>query len=125
MKKLCLYFLLSLACLSGRAAAAEPAGLTADRTEYDFGSVKLGATHKTTFTLTASADAVVILSASTNCECTKASWSRKPLHRGEKSAVTVPFEAREKGYFRKNITVRYTTGGSTSTLRLTVRGNVP
>lgn len=124
MKKLCLFLLLSLAGLSGRTAAAEPAALTAERTEYDFGDVKLGETRKTTFTLTASADVVVVLSASTNCECTKATWGRKPLHKGDKSTVEVSYEAREKGFFRKNITVRYTTGSEASTLRLTVTGNV-
>lgn len=95
------------------------------RTEHDFGDVKLGETRKATFTLTSSADVVVILSASTNCECTKASWGRKPLHKGDKSTVEVSYEAREKGFFRKNITIRYTTGGAASTLRLTVTGNVP
>ena len=90
-----------------------------------FGDVKLGETRKATFTLTSSADVVVILSASTNCECTKASWGRKPLHKGDKSTVEVSYEAREKGFFRKNITIRYTTGGAASTLRLTVTGNVP
>lgn len=125
MKKLILFFLLVFAGLPGLVPAAEPAALTADRTEHDFGDVKIGETRKATFTLTASADVVVILSVSTNCECTKAAWNRKPLHRGNKSAVEVSFEARDKGYFRKNVTVRYTSGGSTSTLRLTVTGNVP
>ena len=125
MKKFILFFLLAFAGLPVHAFAAEPAALSADRTEHDFGDVKLGETRKATFTLTSSADVVVILSASTNCECTKASWGRKPLHKGDKSTVEVSYEAREKGFFRKNITIRYTTGGAASTLRLTVTGNVP
>lgn len=120
-----MFFLLAFASLPVHAFAAEPAALSADRTEHDFGDVKLGETRKATFTLTSSADVVVILSASTNCECTKASWGRKPLHKGDKSTVEVSYEAREKGFFRKNITIRYTTGGAASTLRLTVTGNVP
>lgn len=125
MKKLILSLLLVFICLPWQVPAAEPAVLSADRAEHDFGAVKLGETRKTTFTLTASTDVVVILSASTNCECTKAAWGRKPLHKGDKSTVEVTYEAREKGYFRKNVTVKYTTGGAASTLRLTVTGNVP
>ena len=117
MKKFILFFLLAFASLPVHASAAEPAALSADRTEHDFGDVKLGETRKATFTLTSSADVVVILS--------KASWGRKPLHKGDKSTVEVSYEAREKGFFRKNITIRYTTGGAASTLRLTVTGNVP
>ncbi len=98
MKKFILFFLLAFASLPVHASAAEPAALSADRTEHDFGDVKLGETRKATFTLTSSADVVVILSASTNCECTKASWGRKPLHKGDKSTVEVSYEAREKGF---------------------------
>ena len=67
MQKFILFFLLAFASLPVHAFAAEPAALSADRTEHDFGDVKLGETRKATFTLTSSADVVVILSASTNC----------------------------------------------------------
>ena len=125
MNKPILFLLLVFACcLPHLAPAAEPAALAADRTEHDFGRVKIGETRKAAFTLTAAADVVVVLSASTNCECTKATWGRKPLYRGDNSVIEVSFEAREKGYFRKNILVRYMAGGNPSTLRLTVTGHV-
>ena len=71
--------------------------LSADRTEHDFGDVKLGET-RITFTLTSSAD-VVILSASTNCECTNGVGPQAVAgNKGDKSTAEVSYEAREKGF---------------------------
>lgn len=123
MKRLFLACLLSL--LSAfRIYASEPdvAGLVPDRTEHDFGDVKLGTTSRVRFNIKAQSAAVVILSAATNCECTKAAYPKKPLRRGEEGEIEVSFEARETGYFRKTITVRYNADGRGRTLRLTVSG---
>lgn len=122
MKRLFLACLLSLLSAFG-IYASEPdvAGLVPDRTEHDFGDVKLGTTSRVRFNIKAQS-AAVILSAATNCECTKATYPKKPLRRGEEDEIEVSFEARETGYFRKTITVRYNADGRERTLRLTVSG---
>lgn len=117
-----------LACGAAAAAPQEKPrqneGIVAERTSHDFGEIPQGEVRTAEFPLTASDDIVVLLSASTNCECTTASYPRKPLRRGEKGVVTVRYEARDKGYFRKVATLRYTAGGKTRTLMLSVSGSV-
>ena len=86
MKRLFLACLLSLLSACG-IYASEPdvAGLVPDRTEHDFGDVKLGTTSRVRFNIKAQSAAVVILSAATNCECTKATYPKKPRRGGEAS----------------------------------------
>lgn len=99
-------------------------GLAADSVQHDFGAVELGTTSRARFKIRANAAAVVILSAATNCECTKAAYPKKPLRSGEEGVIEVSFEARERGYFRKTVHVTYHTGAKPRTLTLTVTGNV-
>ena len=106
------------------AAAEETPGLAADTVEHDFGVVVPGGTCRTEFLVRAEAAAVVILSAETNCGCTKAAYPKKPLRRGDTATVAVTFEAEQKGYFRKTVTLTYHANGGTHALPLTVKGNV-
>lgn len=126
-----LLHLLFAGVLTCGAAAAAPQekprqdeGIAAERTSHDFGEIPQGEVRTAEFPLTAADDVVVLLSASTNCECTTASYPRKPLRRGEKGIITVRYEARDKGYFRKIVTLRYTAGGKTRSLQLSVAGTV-
>lgn len=125
MKRLflaCLLPLFLLLPLCSRASSDSTPGLVIDSLQHDFGDVKLGTTSRSRFNIKSQAAAVVILSAATNCECTKATYPKKPLRRGEEGEIEVSFEARETGYFRKTITVRYNADGRERTLRLTVSG---
>lgn len=123
MKRLLLTFALTLLCFAGIAEEA-PTGILFDTTSRNLGRLLVGRTRTVTFEMTATAPAVVILSATTNCECTKAGYPKKPLRKGDKAPITVLFEARERGYFRKNIHVKYNADGREQVRLLTVTGIV-
>lgn len=123
MKRLLLTFALTLLSFAGIAEEA-PTGILFDTTSQDMGRMQIGRTRTVEFGMTALAPAVVILSAATNCECTKAGYPKKPLRKGDKAPITVSFEARERGYFRKNIHIKYNADGREQVRLLTVTGIV-
>mgnify|MGYP005962828603 CR=1 FL=1 len=105
MKK-CLVILIFLLCTAfvGR---AQSVNYTTDRTRHDFGELVAGKTYTTTFTVTSTgASPLVLINAQTGCKCTKATFPKKPLQKGEKTTVTVTFDAAEPGFFDKQILVR-------------------
>lgn len=120
--------ILSLAFVLPLCAQTAPAektpGLKADTVRHDFGKVEHGGTYRTAFHVEATADVVVFISASTNCSCTKATYPKKPLRKGEKGIIEVTFEARDKGFFNKSIKVTYNTGGTMYALELALSGSV-
>ena len=93
-----------------------PMTVSADGSRGDARSVGLG--------LTVAAETAVIVSATTNCQCTQAAYPRKPLRRGDREAVEIRYEAREEGYFRKTVTVRYIADGESRSEVLSVSGHV-
>ena len=120
------FTVLSVLLLCGMCCFAQEAskGLMFDAASRDLGHIRIGQTRTTSFEMTAVSGVVVILSAATNCECTKADYSGKPLRKGDKSSLKVSFEARERGYFRKNIQVKYNADGVGRTRVVTVTGIV-
>ncbi|MFQ9503827.1 MAG: DUF1573 domain-containing protein [Alistipes indistinctus] len=82
-----------------------------DRTQHDFGTVELGETCRTTFSLTSTGNGpMVILDAKVNCQCTQVDFPGKPLAQREKAMITIIFEAKDAGIFNK--TVRILTNAS-------------
>lgn len=117
----------------GRAAALEQtpkqegtdsAGFTLDRTEHDFGQVTQGDTVTTVFKVRAGDGPVVLLSATTDCGCTRAEFPKRPLRPGESAQVKVVFAAKDKGNFRKTVRLRLHAGGREQAVELKVRGTV-
>lgn len=102
----------------------EGAGFTLDRTEYDFGQVALGDTVSTLFMLRAGDAPVVLLSATTDCGCTRAEFAKRPLRPGDTAQVKVIFVAKDRGNFRKTVRLRINAGGREHTAALVVRGTV-
>lgn len=124
MKRLLLTFALSLFCGLAGIAQEAPTDILFDTTSQDMGRVQIGQTRTVEFEMTALAPAVVILSATTNCECTKAGYPKKPLRKGDKTPIRVSFETRERGYFRKSVHIKYNADGREQMRLLTVTGIV-
>lgn len=112
-----------------RAAAREtaqqaPEGIRLSSPQHDFGEIPLREVRTAEITLTAAAETAVVVSAETNCECTKADYPRSPLRRGDKALLRIRYEAREKGYFRKVVRLSYVTDGARREAQVVVTGNV-
>ena len=102
----------------------DSAGFTLDRTEHDFGQVSRGDTVTTVFRVKAGDGPVVLLSATTDCGCTRAEFPKRPLRPGDTAQVKVVFAAKDKGNFRKTVRLRLHAGGREYTVALVVRGTV-
>ena len=105
-------------------AVTDKAGFTLERTEHDFGQVALGDTVSTVFKVKAGDAPVVLLSAATDCGCTRAEFAKRPLRPGDTAQVKVVFAAKDKGNFRKTVRLRLHAGGRKHTVALVVRGTV-
>ena len=105
-------------------AGTDSAGFTLDRTEHDFGQVSRGDTVTTVFKVRAGDAPVVLLSASTDCGCTRAEFPKRPLRPGDTAQVKVVFAARDKGNFRKTVRLRLHAGGREQATALVVKGTV-
>lgn len=123
----------SVALLTGDSAAqvsapARPlpdsAGFMLERTEHDFGRVALGATVSTTFRLEAQGGPVVLLSAESDCGCTRAEFPNRPLRPGDTAQVKVVFAAKDKGNFYKTVRLHLHAGERDRTAEVKVRGTV-
>ena len=64
---------------------------------------------------------LAIQNVTTSCGCTKVEYRKEPVRPGESIELKVSYEAEEKGYFEKIITVFANV--ETSSVRLRVRGN--
>lgn len=102
----------------------EGTDFTLDRTEHDFGQVALGDIVSTIFKVKAGDAPVVLLSASTDCGCTRAEFAKRPFRPGDIVQVKVVFAAKDKGNFRKTVRLRLNAGGREHTAALVVRGTV-
>lgn len=105
-------------------AGTDSAGYTLERTEHDFGQVALGDTVSTVFRVKAGDALVVLLSAATDCGCTRAEFAKRPLRPGDTAQVKVVFAAKDKGNFRKTVRLRLHAGGREYAEALVVRGTV-
>lgn len=89
----------------------------------DFGKIEQGkpVTHVFTFKNTGTAP-IVITDAAASCGCTKPSWSKEPVAPGQTGQVSATFNAAGMGPFNKTVTV--TSNAKTSTVYLTLKGEV-
>lgn len=90
---------------------------------HDFGKVEQGkpVTHVFTFKNTGTAP-IVVTDAVASCGCTKPSWSKEPVAPGQTGQVSATFNAAGMGPFNKTVTV--TSNAKTSTVYLTLKGEV-
>ena len=124
-KKLLILLVLMLgAALSGQAQSVQTAYKT-DRTQHDFGTVELGKTYRTTFSLTSTGNGpMVILDAKVNCQCTQVDFPGKPLRKGEKAMITIIFEAKDAGIFNKTVRILTKASGRQAAFVLRITGVV-
>ncbi len=75
-------------------------------TEHDFGEIGRGkeAVHVFTFKNT-SDKPIVVDNVRTDCSCTASDWDTAPIAPKEIGKITISFDAKQTGYFRKKLTV--------------------
>lgn len=105
-------------------AVTDNAGFTLDRTEHDFGQVAQGDTVSTIFKVRAGDGPVVLLSATTDCGCTRAEFPKRPFRPGDTAEVKVVFAAKDKGNFYKTVRLHLHAGGREQAAEVRVRGTV-
>lgn len=90
---------------------------------HDFGKIEhlKPVTHVFSFKNTGT-EPVVITDATASCGCTKPSWSKEPIAPGQSGQITATFTAPGLGPFNKTVTV--TSNAKTSTVYLTLKGEV-
>lgn len=94
---------------------------------HDFGTIHADngpVSYDFEFTNSSAGEAAAILTVATGgCECTKATYQKKPVAPGAKSAVRVIFDPRgRKGEFSREIKVKYMCGKKTTTVKLPIYG---
>lgn len=124
MKKLTLFFLLSL-FVTGAVFAQQKPQLKFDRSEHNFGAIKEEVGEVTTefeFTNTGKSP-LIIQRVSASCGCTTPSYTQEPVLPGKKGVISAKYSTtRRPGTFNKTITV-YTNVPDTVFV-LTIKGNV-
>ena len=92
-------------------------------TQYDFGEIRQGKAQQHHFKFKNISDRpVVIDNIRTDCSCTALDWSSKPIAPQAESKVTVRYDARSTGAFRKKISVWLR--GQRKAEKLTIEGTV-
>ena len=119
MKKMYLLVLLGTFCMFGIARAQEKAYKTASGTlnvsksklawenrRIDVGTIARDIPVEVDFYFTNEGDVpIVIENVRTSCGCTAAKHTDAPILSGETSKITVSYDARKPGVFRKSITI--------------------
>lgn len=109
--------------LSKPAAIITPDVLLMKETEFDFGKIPQGkpVTHIFEVTNTGK-DSLHILNVQASCGCTTPEWQREKVQApGEKTNITVGYNAASEGPFTKQITITY---NGTQTKQITIKGEV-
>jgi len=138
MKKLIVVLAISI---SGLAAAAQTAAntasvqpdpskvalidnvLTLKEAEYDFGKIPQGKPVTHVFDVVNNgSDSLHITSVQASCGCTTPEWDREKVQApGEKTKITVGYNAASEGLFTKQITITY---NGAQTKQITIKGEV-
>ena len=91
---------------------------------HDFGSVNEGpqAIYEFKFTNTGNAP-LIISNATASCGCTVPEWTKEPIAPGKTGVIKVVYNTSGRpGVFSKTVTI--TSNGKTSSVYLTIKGNV-
>jgi hypothetical protein len=92
-------------------------------TEFDFGSIPQGKPVTHIFeVVNHGKDSLKILNVQASCGCTTPQWDAgKVFAAGEKTNISVGFNAASKGRFQKDITITY---NNNQTKKITIKGDV-
>ncbi|ULQ53069.1 DUF1573 domain-containing protein [Flavihumibacter fluvii] len=98
------------------APTAVPADPLAIAALHDFGTIPQGRPVTFDFQLTNTGkDLLKIENVSASCGCTTPKWSPDPVQPGQKSTITVGYNAAGEGIFEKSVTITY-NGSQTKTI---------
>ena len=110
--------------MTGKGVQETTKGLTEvslDQTVLDFGSFPKEDKQERSFVLTnIGTNILVIHDVITSCGCTQVEYRKEPVRPGDTLELKVSYEAEDKGFFNKTLTVYCNT--ENSPLRLNVRG---
>jgi uncharacterized protein DUF1573 len=141
MKKIIAVFSISMCCLAVTAQtsivaantvtvkqeATKTAGadevLTLNETEFDFGKIPQGKPVTHVFDVANNGtDSLRISNVQASCGCTTPEWDRDKVQApGEKTKITVGYNAASEGPFTKQITITY---NGTQTKQINIKGEV-
>jgi len=103
---------------------AEPEILTtvkADKTVYDYGTIRKGRKNPMVFTITNTGEHPLLIDhVSTSCGCTNVSWDKQPVEPGKTATIHVEMTPEETGRFSK--TVEVCCNVKESIVKLTLNG---
>lgn len=92
-------------------------------TEHDFGEFERYDMQQVEFKFkNNSGEAVVIDNVRTTCGCTSPDWTEEPIPADSTSTITIEYDARKLGYFRKKVKVYFS--GIRKGEKLLVEGEV-
>ena len=75
-------------------------------TSHDFGLIQSGVEVKHVFTFRNLSNASLIIdNVRTDCSCTASDWDIEPIAPNDIGKITVEYDAKKKGYFKKRLTV--------------------
>lgn len=87
-----------------------PTTIAFEETDFQFGQIpqNIPVKHVFTFTNTGKTD-LVLKEVKPSCHCTTPEWTQDPIKPGEKGSITVEFDAKAMGAFKKAVTVTANT----------------
>jgi hypothetical protein len=92
-------------------------------TSHDFGLIQRGVDAKHVFTFRNISNAPLIIdNVRTDCSCTASDWDEAPIAPNAVGKITVEYDARKKGFFKKRLTVWLR--GQKQSEKLTIEGEV-
>ena len=92
-------------------------------TQHDFGDILRGQEATYIFTFKNISDKLVVIdNIRTDCSCTASDWNSAPILPNETGKITVSYDAKQSGYFRKKLTVWIR--GQRKAEKLTIEGEV-
>lgn len=95
-------------------------GLEGSVSQVDFGKISK-VTVKNYTVYNRSSQPIVIISATTDCNCTKVAYSPRPIKGGDSTILKVTYSPKDKGAFYKSVTIK---NSSNKDLKFIVRGSV-
>lgn len=122
MKRIILSILLISIPFLFLSAQNEPV-MTFEKTVHNFGDIKKGHPVAYEFVFTNTGRQPIFLSKPrSSCGCTVPTYSEKPIMPGQKSSITIEFDAAKEGPFNKQVTI--ISNAENSPVILIVKGTV-
>lgn len=114
----------SVAQMDPTSAAPKGARITFDALVHDYDTIPFGSNGECSFQYTNTGnEALVISGCRSSCGCVVPKWDQAPLLPGKSSVVSIKYDTRRRGPFRKSVTVE-SNAVNTPTVVLSIKGFV-